>query len=170
MRARFVPRSPSVVLGAFMLALGVFWAPSASATTTTLNVPLRGATFSGCVPPGAALTGHMKVTFRHTVNINAIHTGMESNACGSKIVTPIGEFVSNENHFNEFKVPLNGSATVFTIHDRFKYVSPGAGEDYLMDAEMHVTVNSNGEVSAEFTRIHIDCYVECCGGAEEVVE
>jgi hypothetical protein len=95
---------------------------------------------------------------------------MESNACGSKIVTPIGEFVSNENHFNEFKVPLNGSATVFTIHDRFKYVSPGAGEDYLMDAEMHVTVNSNGEVSAEFTRIHIDCYVECCGGAEEVVE
>ena len=166
MRARIESRIWPVVTGAFLLALGLFWAPAAYATTTSVDVPLRGATFSGCVPPGAYVSGHMKTTFRFTTNLNGIHVGSQTHACGAKIVVPgIGEFVSNEIHYDETNVNLHG-ATEFTLHSRFKYTSPGAGENYRMDAEMHVTVNANGEVTAEFTRIDIDCYVPCCGAEE----
>ena len=171
MRARFGFNPRSLVPVALLLALGLFTAPSAFATTTTVSVPVTSATFSGCVPPGASASGHMKVTFRFNVNLNGMHVGMESNSCGTKIVVPgVGEFVSKDVKFNETNTSFNNAATEFTFHESFRYSSPGSGENYRLDAQMHVTVNANGEVTAEFTRIHVDCYVECCGGAGEIVE
>ena len=171
MRAQIRSSIQSVVTGAFLLALGLLWAPSAFATATTVSVPMTGATFSGCVPPGATASGHMKVTFRFNVNLNGMHVGTESHSCGTKVTVPgVGEFVSNETKFNETNTNFRNGATEFTFHESFRYASTGRGENYRLDAEMHVTVNANGEVTAEFTRLHVDCYVECCGGSEDVLE
>lgn len=165
MRAQVQSRVWSVVT-AFALALGLFSAPAAHATATTLSVPMTGATFSGCVPPGATASGHMKVTFWFTANLNGMHVGTESNSCGTKIVVPgVGEFVSNETKLNETNVSYH-AATEFTFRGSFKYVSPGVAEYYRLDVEMHATINANGEVTAEFTRLHVDCYVPCCGAEE----
>lgn len=173
MRARFFWKMQSVVLSTILLGVGLFWAPAAFATTTAMNIPITGASVNGCVPPGTYVSGHLHVTFRVNIDpLKGTHMGMESNTCGSKIVVPdldgeLVEFVSNETQFNQFNLNLNG-ATEYTAHHSFKYVSPGKRENYRLDVEVHVTVNANGEITAEFERVYIDCYVQCCGG--EVVE
>ena len=138
---------------------------TASATAVTTHVPATGAAVSPCVPPGAYVSGHIQLMTRFEVNLNGLHVGTETNSCGSKIFVPgLGDFISNETHEHETNVSFFNGATEYTIHDSFRYIAKDIRESYKLDIMLHVTINANGEVTAEVDKITIDCFVPCCGG------
>ena len=136
---------------------------TASAEAVSTTIPLAGPAVTACVPPGTYVSGHLHMTTRFTVNQNGMHVGNEINSAGTKIITPAGEFISNESHLHETNVNFLKGATEYTIHDSFRYISKDTHESYRLDIKLHVTVNANLEVTAEVGRVVIDCYVPCCG-------
>src|SRR5690349_7190930 len=131
------------------VAAVVFSSPNVHAAAETIQAPLPPASASICVPPGAYTSGHLQITTRFTVDATGIHLGVETNSAGAKLYVPdLGEFVSNESNEHETNVNFLG-ATEYTIHDSFRYTSPGKAENYRLDIETHLTINANGEVSAE---------------------
>lgn len=134
---------------------------SAEAVSTTIQ--LAGPAATACVPPGTYISGHLHMTTRFTMTQNGMHVGQEINSAGTKIITPAGEFISNESHLHQTNVNFLKGATEYTIHDSFRYISKDTHESYRLDIKLHVTVNANGEVTAEVERVVIDCYVPCCG-------
>ena len=153
---------PSVAIVALLVAVSP---GTASATAVTTNVPATGAAVSPCVPPGAYVSGHIQLMTRFEVNLNGLHVGTETNSCGTKLFVPgLGDFISNETHFHEANTGFINGASEFTIHDSYRYIAKDIMESYKLDVMLHVTINANGEVTAEVDKITIDCFIPCCGG------
>ena len=161
MRTSLPLKSRTLLLVSFVSVLA-FAAARVHASATTLNVPATGAYCSPCVPPGTYVSGHLQVMMRFTLTTTGMHIGAVTNACGAKITTPIGDFVSNDTQESETNINF-GAALEWTMHQTFRYSSPGRGENYKMDALIHMTVNAQGEVTAEVEKLTIDCF-DCCGG------
>ena len=168
MNASRLTRYSIAVSALFAVAVVALAALKAHAAAETVKVPLAGEALSPCVPPGAYLSGHLQMTTRFSADTRGTHLIIMVNSAGAKILVPmpdgaVVEFVSNENHEHEANASTLG-ATEFTIHDSFRYSSPGKRENYKCDVKMHMTINSNGTVTANVENVYVDCVVPCCDG------
>jgi hypothetical protein len=162
MRSSLPIKARTLLLASFLSVLG-FASSRAHAEATTMHIPATGADCNPCVPPGSYVSGHFQMTIRFTLTTTGMHIGTVTNSCGAKVITPIGEFVSNDTSESETNINF-GAALEWTEHQTYKYTSPGRGENYRMDALLHMTVNANGEVTAEVEKLVIDCFDgSCCG-------
>jgi hypothetical protein len=58
---------------------------------------------------------------------------------------------------NHFVSNSGGTRNEFTFVNNFLLVAPGAGNNLRVHELVHVTVNANGEITAETDNIAVDC-------------
>jgi hypothetical protein len=152
----------SAFLGVAVIALV---ARKAHAAADTLKVPLAGEDSTQCVPLGTYVSGHLEITTKATFDTRGTHLIVMINSAGAKLIVPTAsgpvEFVSNESHEHELNATV-GAAFEYSDDDYFRFTSTNTRQSYRCRIHMHVTINANGELTADVEDILIDCEVPCC--------
>ena len=68
------------------------------------------------------------------------------------------EYVSSSTNNNSLNDPdTTGGQSAYTTTTKFLLVGKGRLPDMFVKATMHITVNANGEVTAEVTNVRAEC-------------
>ena len=104
------------------------------------------------------LTGQVHAVFSVTVDANGgVHIATHFNNVG---VSGIGLTTGDKYQAagGDYFVSNSGStANEFTFVNNFLLVAPGSGNNVRVHELAHVTVNANGEITAETDNITVDC-------------
>ncbi len=154
---------PLLVLFLAALALsGTQTSVRAQATTVTSNAsfPFTDTAVS-CGGETVDISGKMHLLAHATTDARSgRHVTVEINTEGVKGVgeTSGGEYVSsatNNESIND--ADTMGGQSEYTLTTKFLLVGKGKLPDLLTKATMHVTVDANGEVTAEVTNVVVEC-------------
>jgi len=129
---------------------------------TQIEIPLATTVTVPCAVGGAGemidLTGQVHAVFSVTVDGNGgVHIATHFNDAG---VSGIGLTTGNKYQAsggNHFVSNSGGTRNEFTFVNNFLLVAPGAGNNLRVHELVHVTVNANGEITAETDNIAVDC-------------
>lgn len=115
-----------------------------------------------CAAGGAGevvnLSGEVHAVFSVTVDANGgLHVGTHFNnlgVSGSGLTTGDKYQASGGDHFVSNS---GGGANEFTFVNNFLMTAPGSGNNLRVHELVHVTVDANGELTAEIDNITVDC-------------
>ena len=159
------------VIGVLAVALGLAGLARttpvlAKATTFTDNVrvPINISVFVPCAAGGAGeivdLSGPLHVLFHITVDNNGgVHIKTHAQPQG---VRGVGQTTGDQyqgtgvtqDHFN---VGSDGLPVTFTFVNNFRIIGQGPGNNSLVHETFHVTVNANGELTADVDNFRVEC-------------
>lgn len=120
-------------------------------------------TFIPCANGGAGetvdLSGSLHITFHTTVNGNNFVSKYHFQPQG---ISGVGETTGTKYQATgETQEIFSGSFTNGTFEDtytnNFRIVGQGAGNNYLVHENVHITVNANGQVTTTIDNLSIDC-------------
>lgn len=145
-----------------LVAAGTQTAAHAQATTVTSNAsfPFTDTAVS-CDGETVDISGKMHVLAHVTTDAHAgRHVTLQINTEGVKGVgqSSGGEYVSsatNNENINDSNTA--GGQSEYTVTTKFLLVGKGKLPDLLTKVTMHVTINANGEATAEVTNVVADC-------------
>ena len=145
-----------------LVAAGTQTAARAQATTVTSNVsfPFTDTAVS-CDGETVDISGKMHLLAHATTDARGgRHVTLQINTEGVKGVgaTSGGEFVSsatNNESINDSNT--TGGQSEYTVTTKFLLVGKGKLPDLLVKTTMHVTINANGEATAEVTNVVAEC-------------
>jgi hypothetical protein len=153
------PKSLSLITA--MIALLV---PSTgrSEVITQIEMPLATTITVPCAARGAGemidLTGEVHAVFSVTVDANGgVHISTHFNNVG---VSGIGLTTGDRYHAagpNHFVSNSRGTQNELTFVNDFLLVAPGSGNNLRIHELVHVTVDANGEITAEVNSLAVDC-------------
>lgn len=131
-----------------------------AAVQENFTVPLAGLVFEDIC--GETLThtaGDLHILISYTENDNRVSGMMHFQPQGAKIVDESGRTYSGTGvgmvRFNE---PRDEAGAVnFTAVDSFKLIGHGDAPNFLEQIVSHVTINANGDVTAEFEFVSQQC-------------
>jgi hypothetical protein len=136
-----------------------------AAVTTDISVSVAGLpVFVPCAADGAGevvlLSGNIHMLFTLTADgAGGTHASFHANPQG---VTGIGQTTGAK--YQGTGVTRGGNFNVYptlpfeaTFVDNFRIIGQGAGNNLLLHAITHVTVNANGDTTASVDQASIDC-------------
>lgn len=140
-------------------------ADAAKATTFTSNqkLPFNSTIAVPCANGGAGenvdLTGDIHILIHTTLNGNNFTTKYHFQPQG---VSGIGETTGDKYQASgvsqeEIKGSFKNGKYIDTYINNFKLVAPGKGNNYLVHVNVHITVNANGETTANVDNLNVDC-------------
>lgn len=104
------------------------------------------------------LTGEVHAVFSVTVDANGgVHISTHFNNVG---VSGIGLTTGDRYHAagpNHFVSNSRGTQNELTFVNDFLLVAPGSGNNLRIHELVHVTVDANGEITAEVNSLAVDC-------------
>jgi hypothetical protein len=134
----------------------------AQATTVTSNAtfPFTDTAVS-CGGETVNLSGNMHLLAHATTDARGgRHVILQINTQGVKGVgeTSGDEYVSSATNNDSLNDPdTYGGQSEYTVTTKFLLVGKGKMPDLLSKVTMHITVNANGEVTAEVTKVLAEC-------------
>jgi hypothetical protein len=155
-RRRFISAGLAVALAMFGLALPT---PTHAAVVMNNKVPFLIAPFIPCVPEFALLNGNLHVLITSEVDSNG-GTHFKSHFQPQGIS---GEGSVTGNKYQGTGVTQSHTnthtslASETTFVNNFRIIGPGPGNNLLVHTTFHVTVNANGEVTADVLNTSVEC-------------
>jgi hypothetical protein len=153
----------SLVLMALLGAL-LFCAPAVAEVTTNLSLPLNMMTHVPCANGGngeiVQLSGELHLLTTLTINDNTIHVSQHAQPKG---VSGIGMVTGDKYQATGVtRSDTNGAVvTTFpyntTYINNFRVIGPGPGNNYLVHATIHTTIDANGRITAQVTNTSSEC-------------
>ena len=126
--------------------------------TQNLVIPFNAVIGNACLGESVALTGnlHILVIQQRTGNgmLMASHS-QPAGVSGTGVVSGAsyrGTGVTRNVTFNDGTPPFD-----FTLVNNFRIVGSGSANNYMVHSTIHMTVNANGEVTAEVTKTETTC-------------
>ncbi len=147
---------PALFLAA---ALWLVPATSSAAVIQNVNMPLNQTVFNPCTGDIIPFTGNMHVVVAATEDASGgFHFDLESNVSGvTGVGVPSGTTYQGVGGFwTEFngEPPFPFEAT---LTDVFGLISAGSSPNFVFAITLHITVNADGTITAQVTRISITC-------------
>ena len=147
-----------------LTSLATFWIPGTAlaAVEENFSFPVEGIVFTvdddicGEGESGETLThtaGQLHVLITYTENDNRVSGMMHFQPQGAKLVDTQGRTYRGTGvGMSRFNVPIdeNGALEITTTVDSFKFIGHGDAPNFLVQIVSHVTINANGEVTADF--------------------
>ena len=153
----------SLLLGAMPLL--TLSAPASAETitnTVSVKLPVNVTMFSSCANGGAgeviSLTGDLHVLISVTINDNVIRMSQHwqgQGLSGTGNITGDTYQAPGVNRYDTIS-SFNGQFKQ-SIADNFRLIGPAPGNNLLLHHTVHVTVNSNGDVTAMVDNFWIEC-------------
>jgi hypothetical protein len=151
-----------IVLGSLLSASAV--AGPATVLKSNEKVDLAIAVFVPCANGGAGefvlLEGPLHVNQTLTMNDNHYSFSENNNPQGIKglgqITGDAYNAVGKTSYSFNFDID-DSLPTVFTYVNRFHVVGPGPGNDFYVKQTEHLTINANGEITAERSFDEVTC-------------
>jgi len=138
-----------------LTSLATFWIPGTAlaAVEENFSFPVEGMVFENIC--GETLThtaGELHVLITYTENNNRVSGMIHFQPQGAKMVDEEGRTYSGTGvEMFRFNEPRNENGAVnFTHVSSFKLIGHGDAPNLLEQIVSHVTINANGEVTAEF--------------------
>jgi hypothetical protein len=157
MKRLFAAMSLALLVSMFVGA-GVVWA---QATTETYSevFEIGGGYYNPCNGQFANFEGTQRIVFHVTDDAAGNHhVVIRANTQGSGVDPVTGEkfLFRDAGGGQEFTVQ-DGTTAVFTNAGGFRVISQGPSPDYLFHVNYTITVNANGEPTAEQDNIFLEC-------------
>ena len=146
----------ALAVGAFGVSLGV--ATPALADTngaTTTDIPILPAvTPNPCNGDQVSYSGEAHLVLHETVNNNTVHLmghftfqvdGMDADGTA---------YVGNGSNIEYLNMAAGSTQSQV---ERFIFISKGSDPNFAATGHYHVTVDANGNVTASFDRLDLDC-------------
>lgn len=151
-------------VGLFVVALGLapFMGRTARAeVTSNVRVPLDMTVFVPCAVDGAgevvALTGTLHMLVRVTLDpLGGVHMGMHSQMQGVSGFGMATGTLYRASGVTQDKFNDNAGLEQTFLHN-LRVVGRGSGNNFFVHELVHVTVNSNFEVTATVDNLVTDC-------------
>ncbi len=147
-----------------IILLAAIIEPSAKAEVTSNTViPINIPVFAPCANGGAgetiALSGELHTLITYTVNGNVKNVTRHDQVQG---ITGVGlnsgdKYQATGVTRNKFSDKIIGGHYEETYINNFRIIGPGPGNNYLVHQNVHVTINQNGEVTANVEDVSVDC-------------
>jgi hypothetical protein len=148
-------------IGVVVLSAALLLTPSAGAVTQNVKIPAEDF-------PAANLCNGDQLQLQGTLHFvqqgEPVEGAPRQHVVGhlnSQRLTGIGvpsgqrynvDFITN----NIFNARVDG-ANVTTIEAMMNVVSLGSGENFQIQTVLHVTINANGDTTAQFQNFHVHC-------------
>jgi hypothetical protein len=162
-RVRVLVVVSALALAAGLLTLALLAKP-AQAQMQRERVPVEFDFFNTCTGETIIFEGTVQVFFDFKEDANGgIHTQGHAHLHGQGVGLTSGDkYVLNEtqNNHQNFRVPLESGAANFHITQSLRVIHQGPGtpgDDFLTKILLHVTINANGEVTADVLRVESEC-------------
>jgi len=148
-----------------LLVLGALAVPaSAGADGTTLTTifrtPIAGVISTSCsIPEPVSFSGRYQSVFHYTLDANGVahfSGAVSSNGVGTALVTGTSYLFAGASSSSSNTAP-DGFPYHNTFTNTFLLVSHGPGDNLLMHATTHVTIDANGTLTAEVTNTTFEC-------------
>ncbi len=144
-----------------LLVLGIMSkpAPTNAAVVVNTSIPFTIGVFIPCVPEPALLTGRLHVLITTTVDNNGgAHFKSHfqpQGLSGFGLVT--GDKYQGTGVTQEHINIHSGLGFQDTFINNFRMIGQGPGNNLLVHTTFHVTVNANGNVTANVLNASVDC-------------
>jgi hypothetical protein len=152
---------PVIALLAVLSLVGVFSTATLAEVITNDRIPFTISVFVPCANGGAGeivdLSGTLHVVFHVTVDSDSgFHSKSHSQPQG---VTGIGQITGAKYQATGVtQDQFNGKVgSEFTYVNNFRIIGQGPGNNFLVHQNVHVTVNANGEVTANVDNFRAEC-------------
>jgi hypothetical protein len=147
----------TVALAAFMAG------PALAAVTTNESVPFNLTVFVPCANGGAGesvvLSGSLHVLATATINGNNVSSSTHTQPQGvSGLGLTTGDkyratgVTRYDTNFDNVDFPI-----VTTYVNNFRIIGQGPGNNFTVHQTIHMTINANGDVTADVDNYKIDC-------------
>jgi hypothetical protein len=147
----------TVALAAFMAG------PALAAVTNNESIPFNLTIFVPCANGGAgelvALSGSLHVLTTVTINGNNVSMSTHSQPQGvSGVGLTTGDkyrgtgVTRSDTNYDNVDFPF-----VTTYVNNFRVIGQGPGNNFTVHETLHTTVNANGDATADFDNIKVDC-------------
>lgn len=153
-----------ITLTALLTAVAMMLLPGAAsgAVNENIQIPLEGLEFPDFCGDGDSLVhtaGNLHIMTSMTVNDNRVSGTIHAQPQGAKLVDDFGRTYSGTGVFQStFSEPVDGKgAATFTAVDSFKIIGHGSAPNFLVQAVVHMTVNANGDVTADVGFESVEC-------------
>lgn len=134
-------------------------APTNAAVVVNTSIPFTIGVFIPCVPEPAILTGELHILITSTVDNNGgLHFKSHyqpQRLSGFGLVT--GDKYQGTGVTQEHVNIHPGLAFEDTFINNFRMIGQGPGNNFLVHTTFHVTVNANGDVTANVLNTSVDC-------------
>ena len=123
------------------------------------KVPLTMSVFIPCAGETVVLTGELHTVMSITENENGIHVRSHFQPMGVSGVGPISgnKYQATGVTRQDMNTASDGFPVTQTFVNNFRIIGQGPGNNYLVHAVFHVTVNANGEVTAQVDNSSTEC-------------
>lgn len=147
---------------AALIIVGAESAARAQASTVTSNASFPFAdTAVSCDGETVNVSGKMHLLAHVTTDARGgRHVTLQINTAGVKGIgeSSGSEYVSSSTNNDSINDPdTTGGQSEYTTTTKFLLVGKGRLPDMFVKTTMHVTVNANGEVTAEVTNVRAEC-------------
>ena len=136
-------------------------APVAQAQTDQGRIEYDAYVFVECANGGAGeevhLTGYLHVTFSQTFdNAGGVHVKMHANPQG---ISGIGQTTGDQYRGtgvsqDQFNAKVGEE---YTFINNFNIIGQGPGNNALVHENFHITIDANGNLTADFDNSHSEC-------------
>ncbi|HXC70739.1 MAG TPA: hypothetical protein VN644_12220 [Pyrinomonadaceae bacterium] len=163
-RLFFVRKVLSRTLAIILVTFNLTGAASSQATVvnTKQSIQFEQPIFIPCANGGAGelveIVGTLHVHVHLTTNGNRVNGKLHfqpQGASGVGMVT--GDVYRATGVTHEDTVPLTDGPDNITLINIFSFIGPGPDNNFRVHQNIHLTINANGEVTADFNNTTTDC-------------
>lgn len=152
----------AITAASFALATPIS-AGGATTVTSSQSIPIGLFTFVPCANNGAGefviLNGDLHLLFHMTLNKGKLHVTSQANPQGIN-----GTGLSTGDSYRgtgvtrmSINVDGGGFPLQFTFVNNFRIIGQGPKNNFLVHQVTHLTVNANGQITANVSNSSIDC-------------
>lgn len=149
-----------IALMAVALMLGITPSTANAAVQENIKIPLAGLEFDICGETLVHTSGNLHIKFTYTENDNRISGSAHFQPQGAKLVGTVSgnEYVGTGITRDNFSEPVgDNGATTFTFVNNFRIIGKGDAPNFLEHGVTHITLNADGELTAD---VHLES-AEC---------
>jgi hypothetical protein len=132
---------------------------AAVTSTTSQRVPLNLVIANPCLGEPVQLTGNLHLLFHITITDNGtIHVKQQANPQGVPGTGLVSGAKYQGTGVTESVLNLIGPPPVTTTFvNNFRIIGQGPANNYLVHTNTHLTINANGEPTAEVINASVEC-------------
>lgn len=154
-------RKAFIVLLAMAVLVGFGPIPASGAVEENIKVPLAGDVFPPfCGEPLEHTGGYLHIKFTFTENAERVSGTAHFQPQGAKLIglDSGAEYVGTGITRDGFHEPRDETgAANFTFVNNFRIIGKGDAPSFLAHDVVHVTVNANGDITAEIEHVGAEC-------------
>jgi hypothetical protein len=148
----------SSLIGVLLLLSAQF--AHAEVIANDIQVPITGLLPDPCTGELLDFSGSGHFITRVTLNANSVHVTLHFNVQGLTAVGQItgATYIGTEGSNNEINATASGLPMETTFTDTFTAISQGAAPNLVGRTATHVTIDANGNLTAQVTISELACH------------